>query len=428
MRELPRAAAVYILAVVAAGTAVLLLAAAQLPRGGALLAEVALFAALAALADLRQLKLSYNATCSVATAINLASVVVFGADVATWVSAAGSLSGDLWKQKPAYKVAFNVGVISMSVAAGGHAFAAVRGTPTGAVSPHDWPAFAAYVAVNLLVNQVLLCTVLALVTRTRLRDVVAANYHGVFVQMFALFPVGVLMAVAYVHFGKALGLVLLAVPTLAVYDALNKAQQLRDHTRATLEALADAVDRRDAYTAEHSRRVADYAGRIAAVLGLSYAERETLISAARVHDLGKISTPDSVLLKAGGLTDEEWRLMRQHPQVGAEILEKLPMYRAGARLVGYHHERPDGAGYPHSIGGDDLPLGARILAVADAFDAMTSDRPYRRALPVPVALARLRAGAGTQFCPRVVEAFARALEAPQESEAPQGVVPQRAGA
>jgi HD-GYP domain-containing protein (c-di-GMP phosphodiesterase class II) len=200
---------------------------------------------------------------------------------------------------------------------------------------------------------------------------------------------------------------LLAVPTVAVYSALDRAQQLRAHTRAAIEALADAIDQRDKYTAEHSRRVADFADQIARALGLSLAQRDEIELAARVHDLGKISTPDAVLRAPRELTDAEWELMRQHPRVGQQILEKLPMYREGARLVGLHHERLDGRGYPLGLPAERIPLGARILTVADAFDAMTSDRPYRSAMPAAVALARLREGAGTQFAPEVVEAFAR---------------------
>ncbi|MGH2370495.1 MAG: HD-GYP domain-containing protein, partial [Chloroflexota bacterium] len=297
----------------------------------------------------------------------------------------------------------------LSVAAGGAVLEAINGPARGHPTPGHLPGFAAYALVNTVVNQVLVCTVIGLATRARPWEVAAANFRGVLLPIVALFPLGVLMAVIYVYFGHSLGLLLLAVPTVAVYDALNKAQQLRDHTRATLEVLADAVDRRDRYTAEHSQRVADYAGRIATVLGLSLDQRETIVSAAHVHDLGKVSIPDEVLRKPGNLNDEEWQLMRQHPVAGAEILAQLPMYREGAQLVGAHHERLDGRGYPLGLSGDDLPLGARVIAVADAYDAMTSDRPYRAALPVSVALARLREGAGTQFCPLVVDALAQAL-------------------
>jgi putative nucleotidyltransferase with HDIG domain len=208
------------------------------------------------------------------------------------------------------------------------------------------------------------------------------------------------------------GLGLLAVPTVAVYRGLAAARELRVQAREALEALADALDQRDRYTDQHSRRVADYAARIAAGLRLPFSERETVIAAARLHDLGKIHVPDAVLRKEGPLSDEEWGVMRTHPEVGAAILRKLRMYRASAELVARHHERLDGGGYPGGMAGGALARGARILAVADAYDAMTSDRPYRRGMAVAVALGRLREGAGTQFAPEVVEALAASLGYP----------------
>ncbi|HEU5315587.1 MAG TPA: HD-GYP domain-containing protein, partial [Chloroflexota bacterium] len=291
----------------------------------------------------------------------------------------------------------------------GAALAALRTSPRTQLAPADLPALAAYAVTHLAVNLALVSGVIGLATRTRAWDVALANYRGLFVPIIALYPLGVLMSVTYIHFGGWVGLLLLAVPTVAVYSALNRAQQLRAHTRAALETLADALDRRDRYTAEHSRRVAEYVDGIARVLGLPLAEREVVVAAARVHDLGKISTPDAILRKEAPLDDAEWQVMREHPGVGAAILSHLPMYREHARLVESHHERLDGDGYPRRVASGALPLGAQVLAVADAYDAMTSDRPYRRALPPVVALERLRAASGTQFSADAVEALTRAL-------------------
>jgi hypothetical protein len=412
MHDLPRRCRWFIGAVLAAGVVVLAQALAS-SAGGWPLLPAAGFIALSALADIKELTLSFDAAYSAATAINFAAVIIFGPPVAVWTGAVASVIGDAWRRKPPLKVAFNAAAVAISTAAGGALFEATRRSPRGSITPDDLPALAAYAGAHLLVNHSLVSLVIALATGTRPWEVAAANYRGLFVPIVAMYPLGILMAVTYFHFGGVLGLPLLVVPTLAVYSALNRSQQLRGYTRATLEALADAIDQRDHYTAEHSRRVAYYADRIAAVLGLSIAERDVLISAARVHDLGKISTPDTVLRKAAALDDREWRIMCLHPSTGAAILERLPMYRQGARLVELHHERLDGRGYPHRLSGDAVPLGARILAVADAFDAMTSDRPYRRAMPVEEAVQRLRAGAGTQFCPRVVQAFIEVLQLDQ---------------
>jgi putative nucleotidyltransferase with HDIG domain len=173
--------------------------------------------------------------------------------------------------------------------------------------------------------------------------------------------------------------------------------------------LADVVDRRDPYTFQHSQSVADHAARTARQLQLPDREVELIRIAARVHDLGKIAIPDEVLHKQGRLTEAEFELMKKHPQTGADILAKFPQYKRGRELVLAHHERIDGLGYPRGLAGAAIALGARIIAVADSWDAMTSDRPYRRALDPEVALGELMRGRGTQWDSDVVHAFAATL-------------------
>jgi putative nucleotidyltransferase with HDIG domain len=173
--------------------------------------------------------------------------------------------------------------------------------------------------------------------------------------------------------------------------------------------MADVVDRRDPYTFQHSQSVADHAVRTARRLQLPDKEVELIRLAARVHDLGKIAVPDEVLHKQGRLTDAEFELMKKHPATGAEILAKFPEYKRGRELVLAHHERMDGLGYPRGLAGAAIALGARIIAVADSWDAMTSDRPYRKALAAEVALGELLRGRGTQWDPEVVDAFAETL-------------------
>ena len=176
-------------------------------------------------------------------------------------------------------------------------------------------------------------------------------------------------------------------PIAGLQLALKRAVQMREQTMAAVESMADVVDRRDPYTGQHSRSVAEYSVRIARQLHLPESEVELIRLAARVHDLGKIAVPDEVLHKEGRLTDEEFAIMKQHPATGAEILAKFPEYRRGRELVLAHHERIDGRGYPARPGGADDSAGRAIIAVADAWDAMTSDRPYRTALDPHVALA-----------------------------------------
>lgn len=184
----------------------------------------------------------------------------------------------------------------------------------------------------------------------------------------------------------------------------------RDLVRVS-EALIEAVEAKDAYTGGHLRRVSEYAVAVGEKLGLRGRDLETLHYASLLHDVGKLGVPESVLRKEGPLDSHETGLMRQHPEIGARMLERLELLRAAAPLVLHHQERFDGSldgqhpGYPGGIAGEQIPLGARIIAVVDAFDAMTTTRPYREALPQEQAAKVLRRERGRQFDPQVVDAF-----------------------
>ena len=199
---------------------------------------------------------------------------------------------------------------------------------------------------------------------------------------------------------------------LRVREELIESNRLlrRDLVRIS-EALMQAVEAKDAYTGGHLRRVGDYAVSVGEKLGLRGRDLETLHYASLLHDVGKLGVPESVLRKEGPLDAAEVEQMRRHPEIGARMLERLDLLNGAAPLVLHHQERFDGdldgqhPGYPRGLAGNDIPLGARIIAVVDAFDAMTTTRPYRAALPPEEAMAVLRRERGRQFDPRVVDAF-----------------------
>jgi len=195
-----------------------------------------------------------------------------------------------------------------------------------------------------------------------------------------------------------------------VLAAESRRGQVRGSNIAAVLALTEVLDIRDAGTAQHSQTVGRYAEAIARGLELPDDLIERVRLAGILHDVGKIAVPDAVLSKPGKLTDDEWTEMRKHPEVGALIVDGAEMKDVAA-WVGAHHERPDGRGYPCGLVGTDIPLEARILAVADAYEAMTCDRVYRRALPIEVAREELRKGKGSQFDERVVDVFLEWLEA-----------------
>ncbi|MBL0732577.1 MAG: HD-GYP domain-containing protein, partial [Desulfosarcina sp.] len=178
-----------------------------------------------------------------------------------------------------------------------------------------------------------------------------------------------------------------------------------DNLFSTLYALVQAIEARDPYTRQHSDRVARLSLSIAGEMGCSKEDMDIINFAGRLHDIGKIGVMDKVLLKPGKLTDEEFDMIKKHPVIGANIIGQLGMWDREREIIKYHHERFDGTGYPEELKGDRIPFLARILAVADAFDAMDSDRAYRKKMEPERIMEIINEAAGTQFDPDVVKVF-----------------------
>jgi putative nucleotidyltransferase with HDIG domain len=181
--------------------------------------------------------------------------------------------------------------------------------------------------------------------------------------------------------------------------------QLRDSYKATVQALANAVEARDAYTGKHAERVAAYGLAIAAALGSDLADDPEIEFGFLLHDIGKVAVPDAILYKPEPLTDDERRLMSRHTLTGVEILRQIEFLGEAKSVVRSHHERWDGTGYPDGLRGKEIPLPARVFAVADTLDALTTNRPYRPSSPLRQARATIAEATGTQFDPAVVDAF-----------------------
>jgi response regulator RpfG family c-di-GMP phosphodiesterase len=199
--------------------------------------------------------------------------------------------------------------------------------------------------------------------------------------------------------------------TLLEHRVEEATRNLHAAYRATLEALGSALDSRDVGTEAHSRRVHGYALATAREYGMPEADIPDLEHGVLLHDIGKIGIPDAILLKPGRLTPEEWETMRRHPAIGKRLIEGIAFLHGAVPIVYCHHEKWDGSGYPRGLKGDAIPLGARIFSVVDAFDAMTFDRPYSKAIPFDAAQAEIKRCAGSHFDPAVVEAFLRVPDA-----------------
>jgi putative nucleotidyltransferase with HDIG domain len=186
----------------------------------------------------------------------------------------------------------------------------------------------------------------------------------------------------------------------------ERAEELRRSYVATVRALTNAVEARDAYTGKHAERVAAYGLELTTRIDPDLAAEPEIEFGFLLHDIGKVAIPDGILHKPEPLSDPERSLMRRHPVIGWEILRAIPFLEEAGRIVRHHHERWDGEGYPDGLAGEAIPLAARIFAVADALDAITTDRPYRPAASLDEARETIARGSGTQFDPRVVEALA----------------------
>ncbi len=214
------------------------------------------------------------------------------------------------------------------------------------------------------------------------------------------------------HFSRNDGefLSILASQAAIAIENARLFEQTRINYLNIIKALAEVIDAKDSYTRGHSGRVVEYATQIAEELGLSNKEKQLIQYASFLHDIGKIGVDIRILKKPSKLTPSEWRYIYRHPKIGARIVSQSALLKDLVPIILHHHERYDGGGYPDSnMKGEKIPLGARILAVADAYEAMVSDRPYRKALSQEEAKEELKKNAGTQFDPQVVEAFLRAL-------------------
>ena len=251
-----------------------------------------------------------------------------------------------------------------------------------------------------------------------------ANFSGLYVELLTLATLGSVIPVLVAE--NPYAIILLVVPLLiGPHLAFKGIRQAHVDARITMEGLANALERRDPYTYRHSIRVTEYSEMMLGQMPqIPTPEAEAILAAARVHDLGKVGARDGSLKKPGELTPDERAEIEQHAAVGADIVSRLDAYKPSVSIIRHHHERWDGSGYPDKLVGEGIPLGARIIAVADAFDAMTSDRVYRAALSPEVAFSELRRGAGTQFDPQLVDLFQIAWIAQQRQQpAQQPVLP-----
>ena len=375
----------------------------------------ALLVVLATIAERFPLHLTHKMNCNAATAVYIAMVLLLPAAICPLAALIAVTAAQSWRMLARSDIgfaepAFNIGQTALYVGVG--ALAGHLVTTQWPNQPHigDIPIATLIVttAAMHLANTALVSRAASLHQGIGTWRVWLASLRFDLGPVLAMMLIG--MCAAELGMRSPLLIPALFVPTLLIHQAVARESALRKNTRESLSAMVDIVELRDPYTAGHSRRVATNARLIAQAMGLSAEMQDLIESAGATHDIGKVAIDPAILLKATQLDENEWEQMRSHPGLGAEVLSRFESCRDEVRFVRSHHEAWDGTGYPDKLSGEAIPLGARILAVADTFDALTSDRPYRRGMPVDRAVAILQDGAGKQWDAEVVAAFLSQLE------------------
>lgn len=301
------------------------------------------------------------------------------------------------------KTLFNMGNCNIALMIGGVAYYMLGGTPGNITLPGVLPPAFFYIVLSIAANVVVILLYYLSSQETDLRTMVAPMFLGLLPSIALSSPIGYFLAMLLVmHNGAWLALLFMLPLLLARYSFKLYLDGQRQQY-SIIRAFAAALDAKDTYTQGHSSRVAAYTAQIATEMGLPEQRIRRLYDAALFHDIGKIGVPDSILQKPSALTPEERAIIQRHPQTGVDILRNLDSYQDLLPFILHHHEFYDGRGYPDHTKGDELPLDTYILGAADAFDAITSDRPYRSGRSPQAAASILMAESGKQFHPRVVE-------------------------
>jgi putative nucleotidyltransferase with HDIG domain len=365
--------------------------------------------ALMTLTEIAPIRLPGGGVITVSSVLDYAGLLVFGPFLTAWVDIFSAIAGRtlIKSPRPLHKTVFNVALYVLTSIVAGHTYLWLGGE-VGALSlPGDLPAVAAMGLAYFVVNTVGVSLVIALTSGESIWKVWAVNFRWTIFHLVAFVPFGCIAAFLYIELGY-LGVVLFMFPVLLARFSFKLYTEMRQDFIDFVETLTRVIEEVDPYTRDHSHRVARYTRLIAREMGLPAAQVETIATAALLHDLGKVSARTADIIESpDGLTNEQRRRIVQHPVIGADIVSRIRVLRDAAEFVRAHHERVDGTGYPMRLRGEEIPLGARILMVADTLDAMTSDRPYRRALSLETAIDELQRGSGRQFDPDVVDAVAR---------------------
>jgi putative nucleotidyltransferase with HDIG domain len=341
-------------------------------------------------------------------------ILVYGPAFAILITALGALIGEIIERKVSwYKIIFNASQFALSAGIAGIVYQELGGViGTTNLTSYIIPALICALT-YYFINSFLFVMVIHLAQGISLWSIWKTQLKGIIATYIALAPIGFMMAMVYVTIG-IWGIILFFFPLILARRSFELYTKMRKVYLETIRALAAAIDAKDPYTKGHSERVSETSVALAQELNLSDRDIESIEYTALLHDIGKIGITDNILGKKSSLTNKEFDKIKEHTVMGAKIIEPVDFLKSSYKAIYHHHEKYDGKGYPDGIKSEDIPILARIIAVADAYDAMGSDRPYRKKLNKDKILKELKDQSGKQFDPKVVKALISVLDKERE--------------
>jgi len=369
--------------------------------------------ALAAISESLAIVLPSKVGISVSFAIQLACTIAGGPFLAIIVAAASYVLCILKTQDgythlfntPVYKSVFNTADLVLSAGLSSLVYLYSGGSIGEFLLLPTLLSVVFYAVINSLV----LSELMSLINGNSLIDTWIKLFKGVFLNIIAVGMIGVILALAYMSYGTT-AVVLFFAPLLLARFSFKLYMDMRSTYIDTISAFNKFLEAKDMYTSGHASRVLKYSELIASEINLRADRMDNLKNAAILHDIGKIGIDDSILKKTSGLSPSEYASIQEHVKIGSEIIDGIDFLKGISKIVVQHHERPDGKGYPSGLKGSSICLEASILSLADVYDAMISDRPYRKGLSFDVAMEEIRNNAGTQFDKELAEVFVKILE------------------
>jgi len=372
------------------------------------------FIVLSTVAEFMPVDLPVGGRVTIGFPIDFVVIIIYGPAFAICVTFIGEILGDIFNRKTIwYKTLFNASQYALSAGIAGIVYQGLGGV-VGAANLSNYIVPAAICAISyFLINSNLFMIGFSLSEEVSILSVWEKQISGAIVTYISLAPIGFIMALVYTSIG-VWGIILFFFPLFLARRSFELYTKMRKMYLETIRALAAAIDAKDPYTKGHSERVAETSVALAQELNLSGRDIENIEYTALLHDIGKIGIADSILGKKDSLTSQEFDKIKEHTIMGANIIEPIDFLKNSYWAIYHHHERYNGGGYPDGLKAKDIPLCARIIGVADAYDAMGSDRPYRKKLSKEKILKEFTEQSGKQFDPQIVNALMLILKRERE--------------